>query len=268
MGTSPPSPLSLIPQPLIGMNWEPAPSNYTSLPAPAQYGDTDFANDDFIALWNVDGNGVGRYDLQTIKGLGVNTVKMYNWSVPAPNGYWMRSHEGFLAQAKSMGLNVIVPISNFYTGTAYNNRTNNNNPAGPPPSPDLQEWIFYILQEIYKSGDPSPLIMWAIGNEFDNSNVGAYGYCEAQDIATIASYIVNAEKQLKVAQGNILPITCPVTTAIQPVNRSIPCASPPANGMGVCAIQALITALTNALGTDFVSQRFIDDRRSISMESQ
>jgi hypothetical protein len=34
------------------------------LPPPERYGDTDFANDDFIALWKTDGNGMGRHDLQ------------------------------------------------------------------------------------------------------------------------------------------------------------------------------------------------------------
>lgn len=263
------SPPTSVPQPMKGMNWEPSPSNYTSNnPPPPQYGDTDFANDDFIALWDVDSNGVGRYDLQTMQSLGVNTIKMYNWSVPAPNGYWMRNHTGFLSKAASLGLSVIVPISNFYTGTAYNNRTNNGNPGGPPSSTDLEEWIYYILQEIYQNSDPEPVIMWAIGNEYDNSNVGAYGYCEAQDIATIASYIVAAEQRLGVSVGNVLPVTSPVTTAITPVNTSIACGSPPSEGMAVCAIQALIQALTSALGPDFVSQRFIASINSYQIGQQ
>src|SRR6185295_4637851 len=72
------APFSRIPQPMIGMNWEPAPSDYTSIPAPAKYGDTDFANDDFAALWNVDGSGIGRSDLTVIKNMSCNTIKLYN----------------------------------------------------------------------------------------------------------------------------------------------------------------------------------------------
>ena len=136
-----------IPKPMKGMNWEPTPSDYTSLPAPQKYGDTDFANDDFVALWNQDNTGVGRHDLKTLQDMGVNTIKMYNWSVPAPKGYWMRNHRNFLAMCQQLGIKVIVPISNFFTGTAYNNRTNGGNPAGPPASSDLKSWIEQIVTD-------------------------------------------------------------------------------------------------------------------------
>lgn len=241
--------ISTLPQPMIGMNWEPAPSDYTGLPAPSKYGDTDFANADFQALWSADPAGVGRNDLGTISGFGCNTIKMYNWSVPAPNGYWMRDHQPFLDAAADAGLRVIVPISNFFTGTAYNNRTNNANPTGPSSSTDLASWITGIVTEVYANNNaPGPVVMWAIGNEYDNSNSGAYGYCEAQDIATIASLIIAAEASLGISAANVLPFTSPVTTAINPVNNSIPQPNPPADPiMGQFAIQALIDAF-NAAG--------------------
>ena len=262
------TPLSRIPQPMKGMNWEPSPSNYTSLPAPSQYGDTDFANDDFVALWNVDGNNVGRTDLQTIQGLGCNTIKMYNWSVPAPNGYWMRNHKNFLVMAQQLGLSVIVPISNFFTGTAYNNRTNNANPGGPGPSPDLQTWIQDIVAEVYANGNPGPAIMWAIGNEFDNCNNGTYGYCEAQDIATIASYIIAAEAALGIAASDVLAFASPVTTATTPINSSIACSAPYNTLMGGCAINALIQAFTSAIGSEATTQRFIASVNSYQIGQQ
>ncbi len=240
--------ISTLPQPMIGMNWEPAPSDYTGLPAPSKYGDTDFANADFQALWSPDPAGVGRNDLGTISGFGCNTIKMYNWSVPAPNGYWMRNHQPFLTAAADANLSVIVPISNFFTGTAYNNRTNNGNSAGPSSNADLGAWITAIVTEVYVNNNaPGPVVMWAIGNEYDNSNLGAYGYCEAQDIATIASLIIAAEASLGIPAANVLPFTSPVTTAIDPVNTSIPQPNPPADPiMGQYAIQALIDAFATA----------------------
>jgi hypothetical protein len=245
---------SRIPQPMNGMNWEPTPSDYTSLPAPSQYGDTDFANADFAALWGADGSGVGRKDLSTLVSMGVNTVKMYNWSVPAPTGYWQRDHTPFLAQAKTLGLSVIIPISNFFTGTAYSNRTSGGNPGGPPASAELQSWITAIVAEVYGSNlTPGPAIMWAIGNEYDNSNVGAYGYCEAQDIATIAQYIVNAETSLGISSDNVLAFTSPVTTALTPINSSIGCSAPYNTLMGGCATQAVLTALGPTLSARFIA---------------
>lgn len=265
--TSPQNQWCLIPsallQPMIGMNWEPAPSDYTSLPAPSKYGDTDFANADFQALWMPE----ERNDLATISGFGCNTIKMYNWSVPAPNGYWMRDHQPFLVAAANVGLSVIVPISNFFTGTAYNNRTNNANPAGPSSSTQLATWITEIVTEVYANNKSAgPVVMWAIGNEYDNSNNGAYGYCEAQDIAMIASLIIAAEASLGIPAANVLPFTSPVTTAINPVNTSIAQPNPPTNPiMGQYAIQALSDAF-NAAGIS--AKRFVASVNSYQTGAQ
>ena len=256
---------STLPQPMIGMNWEPAPSDYNGLPAPNKYGDTDFANADFQELW---GDGAdARNDLGTIAGFGCNTIKMYNWSVPAPNGYWMRDHQSFLTAAANAGLTVIVPISNFFTGTAYNNRTQNANPAGPLPSTQLASWITGIVTEVYASNIASgPVVMWAIGNEYDNSNNGAYGYCEAQDIAMIASLITAAEVSLGIPAANVLPFTSPVTTAIYPVNTSISQTTPGANAiMGQYAIQALSDAFSTA---EIPATRFIASVNSYQIGAQ
>ena len=49
--------------------------------------------------------------------------------------------------ATKLGLSVIVPISNFFTGTAYSNRAAASggsvpaNSGGPAANNDLQTWI-------------------------------------------------------------------------------------------------------------------------------
>ncbi|MEJ1968037.1 MAG: hypothetical protein WDN03_05245 [Rhizomicrobium sp.] len=262
------TPFSRIPQPMIGMNYEPAPSDDTTNPPPTKYGDTDFANDDFAALWNVDQNAVGRQDLQTIKTLGCNTVKMYNWSVPPPppNSYWERDHANFLALCQSLGLSVIVPISNYFTATAYGNRTGGGQPG---PNPSLQAWITQIVEEVYSTGGPGPAVMWAIGNEYDLCPPGSYGYFEATDVATIASYIVAAEAQLGVAAADVLAFTSPVSTAMPPLpNPSIPDTAPYNTIMGGTAIQALTTAFTAAIGATATAQRFIASVNSYQIGAQ
>jgi len=211
-----------------------------------------------VALWNVDGEGVGRYDLKNIAKMGCNTIKMYNWSAPSPH-YWQRNHINFLKMAAQLRLKVIVPISNFFTGTAYSNRAAASagavpaNPAGPAPDSNLETLIKAIVNEVYQGGDPGPAIMWAIGNEYDNENLGAYGYCEAVDIATIASYIIAAETSLGISADKVLAFTSPVTTAMQPMNTSIPTAAPYNTLMGGCAIEALLKALTPAARERFVA---------------
>ncbi|MBD1583040.1 hypothetical protein [Pseudoalteromonas sp. S16_S37] len=263
-----------LPQPLNGINWEPSPSDYKVIPTPPEYGDTDFANEDFKYLWGPgDSTTKGRDDLKHIADMGFNTVKMYNWSVPAPSGYWQRDHTPFLSYAKTCGLKVIVPISNFFTGMAYSIRTDNGNEAGPKTGSGkdkvtdttLKQWITAIVTEIYGTdNDSSPVVMWAIGNEFDNSNVGAYGYCEAQDIAKIASYIQDAEQSLGVPSGQTLPFSSPVTTALTPINSSISATAPYNTLMGGCATQALLNAFT----AQSLNDRFIASINSYQTGSQ
>ena len=203
-----------------------------------------------------------------------NTIKMYNWSVPAPHGYWMRNHTRFLALAGQMGLSVIVPISNYFTGVAYNNRAQAGgvpvNPGGPAAvsAGTLQGWITEIVTEVYQNMNPGAVVMWAIGNEYDNSNLGAFGYCEAQDIATIASHIVAAEASLGIAASDVLAFTSPVTTALAPANGSIPSSSPYNTLMGGCAIKALIEAFDSALGADVTASRFMASVNSYQIGAQ
>lgn len=261
------TPFSRIPQPMFGMNWEPSPSDYTAVPPPTKYGDTDFANDDFVALWNVDGNGVGRYDLKTIAKMGCNTIKMYNWSAPAPH-HWRRNHVKFLAMAAQLGLGVIVPISNYFTAIAYCNRTGSG--SGPGPNQNLQTFITAIVTEVYQNKKPGAAIMWAIGNEYDLAAPGSYDYCEAQDIATIASYIVAAETSLGISSGDVLAFTSPVSTALPPLpNPGIPHTNPTYSKlMGGYAIAALIDAFNAKLGSGVTKQRFLASINSYQMGHQ
>jgi len=245
---------SRIPQPMNGINWEPSPSNYTNQPPPEPYYDTDFANTDFLALWGYDATTkVGRNDLQTIASLGANTVKMYNWNVPPPPSDYTRDHLSFLAEAQAQNLSVIVPVSGYFTNLAYLNRVNGTS------TEQLQGFITSMVTEVYSvNNTPDPVIMWAIGNEFDLLVPGGSQYCEAEDIVTIAQYIVDAESALGVADDDVLAFTSPVSTALTPTNTSIPCGptSSYSTFPGGCAINALVTAFGAtgvALGDRFIA---------------
>lgn len=234
-----------IPKPMIGMNWQPSPSDYASIPPPSKYGDTDFANDDFAALWGAS----GRNDLQKIKELGCNTIKMYTIGHPAPNGHWMRNHKGFFNRARELGLSVILPISNYFVGEAYKNRTS------PPSNPlDIKSMVFDMVAEVYADGNPGSAIIWAIGNEYDLIPNGAYGFFEASDIATVASYVIDAESRLQITSDNALAFTSPVSAATVPLNKSIPCFPPFDSLGGGCAINAIIQEFTKR---GIQPQRFI-----------
>ena len=96
-----------------------------------QTGDSDFANDAFAALWgkgyqaapagspSVPFNNGSNYrnDLQTIANDGFNLVRLYNWDMARGTTSSSDSgldHLNFLNYANSLGLKVVVPVSDFF----------------------------------------------------------------------------------------------------------------------------------------------------------
>lgn len=94
-----------------GIAYDPRPSNFVQNPD-NMYFDDDFYNQDFCQLWgNKSSAGCSqkpdkfRDDLMTMKNIGVNFIRMYDWN-------WQRNHEGFLEYAADMGVRVTVPFCN------------------------------------------------------------------------------------------------------------------------------------------------------------
>src|SRR5215469_9653275 len=107
-----------LPKPLLGMAYTPEPSDFsgsTNCPFPdkCKYFDDDFFNADFPMLWG----SSGRDDLMTIKQMGVNFLHLYDFGV-------CRNHIPFLDDANSLGISVMIPISNFFVSPTQDpNRT-------------------------------------------------------------------------------------------------------------------------------------------------
>ena len=61
----------------------------------------------------------GRNDLQTLRDMGVNLVRLYDWE---PRNY----HKRFLDRCLAHGIKVLAPVSNYFLtpGQGYGNRTN------------------------------------------------------------------------------------------------------------------------------------------------
>lgn len=152
----------LLPRPVKGLCYVPAPSDYTTscTAGPKQtYYDSDFYNADFQQLWGTSGSPA-RGDLQAMAGLGVNFLHLYDWNRPQE-----RNHLPFLAEANARGMKVAVPISNYYV------------------QQQNQGWIDEIVAEITTSKPPA-VVMWAIGNEIDTGDPTA-----AAQVTTIAQWI-------------------------------------------------------------------------------
>jgi hypothetical protein len=106
-----------------GVNYEPAPSDYTVPPA-AIYFDTDFYNQDFVQLW---GTGTppaqpnGRNDVGDMLSLGVNFIRLFNWDPAGPVSAPFRNHQAWLDDIVARAPNrmfVAGVFSNGNRGTA------------------------------------------------------------------------------------------------------------------------------------------------------
>ncbi len=229
-----------------GISYSPAPSNDAPQPLPI-YFDTDFANSCFPLLWD-DANS-GRGDVKNLASLGVNFIHLYNWSVPpAPGsepGNHERSHTTFLKKCGDEGINVFVPISNYFLGeiSTANNNTNAGDKAKGLALVKTQ--IAAMVTEVYNGGTTryGGAAMWGVGNEYDLQNTYS-----AADIATAMEYILDAESTQNIPASELLPITSPVSfgTFGEP------------NKPGIVKVQELKTAINaSSLGASFWETRFV-----------
>jgi hypothetical protein len=115
-----------FPHGIKGMAYQPTPTDYFTPGTPEKYGFTDFYNSDFEALWNTAGDNKGvvrtvhfpggstknQGDLQTLKDMGVNLLRLYFWQ--GQEGFV--AHQPFLRKCDSLGIKLIIPI--FITADA------------------------------------------------------------------------------------------------------------------------------------------------------
>ena len=178
--------ISGIPNPIQGVCYQPAPTDYNGNQGPGQkYFDTDFFNSDFEGFWSASGGGRG--DLQNMADLGINFIHLYDWNPPP-----QRDHTGFLATCSALGLKVAVPFNNSFC-------TN------------LSSWganaVYAAMTEIYaNSYAGNTVALWTIANEFNQG-----GGPTPQQIAQVAQLILYYEAQNSVA--TLLPIASPTSFA-------------------------------------------------------
>jgi hypothetical protein len=221
-----------LPRPLLGMDYSPEPSDYsnpantcTNNPSTCKYFDDDFFNADFPLLWGATGASA-RDDLGTIQGMGMNFLHLYNFSV-------CRNHVPFLNYANTVGLSVMIPISNYLVTPGLD----------PNQTADIQT----LVNEVYGEGTTpnKAAVLWDIGNEFDIS-FGDYTQ-GAADVVNVVQIIVTYEKQLGITDENKLLFTAPVSFST--FGRP--------NHPGIVALQALQTAFANAGLSDIWYTRFV-----------
>ena len=160
-------------RPIFGMNYQPSPSDYTSLPPPDQYNDTDFSNSDFEGLWGntlVPGAGTctaanARDDIANMKqDLNVNYVRFFNLNQEA-----FRNHVPFADYCEQNNVAVTWPLDFWVTSVS----------SGSWPNP-FRALVINLIQVL---GAHPATIAWRLGNELNGTQ-------EASNIATIFELIV------------------------------------------------------------------------------
>lgn len=217
-------------RPIQCLCYSPEPSDYAANHgATGKYYDSDFANDDFTALWGsyVDtgtGQNIGRQDLKHFaQDLGINMLRVYDWGVPS-----LRNHVPFLDECHKYGIRTMVPISNYFVGLVQKNDAS------------VKAQIAAIVKEVYQNGvKPHPAVaMFSVSNEWELSG----NAITPDGIAKATAMIVQAEDALGVAAADRLPLTSPVSFAVKP-----PSADP-----SISAIMGLKSAFqSNGLGAVF-----------------
>lgn len=134
-----------------------------------------------------------RDDLKTMKDMGINLIRLYDWDP-------RNDHSQFLDYANSLGIKVVVPISNWL----------------PTQSTDIwaQQLPAYFKHGNFGNTDGSdwhPAIAGVIiSNELDQENGGQF-YSNA--IGLVAQFIAMADS-LKFSKG--VPVGVPVTFSVDP----------------------------------------------------
>jgi hypothetical protein len=185
-----------------------------------QTGDSDFANDAFQSLWSgqytpapnndpsrpVDNSPNYRHDLQTIKNLGFNLVRLYNWGMArgtSSSSDIGLDHLNFLNSAQNLGLQVVVPISDYFVGDdqySWNRKAPDLNYSFSSAPDAIQKDFTQFVNSITDPGTGKihqAVHSISIGNEGDlGEGIKETNTTASNFLARTIWWIVNLHKQI------------------------------------------------------------------------
>ena len=222
--------------------------------------DSDMFNDAFASLWGKGfqtppasdtsapiNNGTNyRDDLGTIASEGFNLVRLYNWGIArgtdpsqAPN-YAGLDHVNFLNYAKTLGITVVVPVSDYFlTNDAFS--WNNTRPdasysfgsATADIQSDLDQFIASITDP--STGKIFTNVQISVGNEGDIGEGGVYQGNNSPPNTNASDFLartiwwihnlhekINGQGGVNGPAGDIVPITSTFANADQGATQADP----------------------------------------------
>ncbi|CAM5788878.1 hypothetical protein ACFOHU_07245 [Ottowia pentelensis] len=159
-----------IPSEVFAQNWRGVaysaiPAKFLAPPTGAFF-DSDTTAEAFQALWGSK-NGCGRNDLEAMAAQGINLVRLYDYNYQRGSDKWEtggNGHIAFLDKAQSLGIKVIIPVSNYN----FKNRDRENRPWD-----NIDNTVTQIVASVKKNGAIHPAVhSFSIGNELDLNQDG------------------------------------------------------------------------------------------------
>ena len=200
--------------------WSPP---YSNTGSDAQFSDSDFFNDSFQALWNNSKGNTYRDDLAQI-GTAFGLVRLYNWGATRGwNGTVGDAHIGFLDYAQKCGVQVMVPISNYFLSDdtyAWNGKDPDAGYSFDSAPNYIQAALSNFVSSVVTNGDiHSAVHSFSVGNEIDiNTFVGqgsSGAVNPASRLARTIWWIVNLQRQISIAKYRSVRLTSPISHADQ-----------------------------------------------------
>jgi hypothetical protein len=193
----------------------------------AQFSDSDFFNDCFQALWNSGAdinNNQYRDDIGVIGNYCFNLVRLYDWNPTRGwNGSSGTAHVNFLNYAQKNGLQVIVPISNYFLSDDQyawdgNNPDSSYSLTSAPGA--IQTDLSQFISSVVVDGNIHPAVhSFSVGNEIDINTFVGQGSSGPVDpasrLARVIWWIVNLQRQISLAKYRYVLLTSPISNADQ-----------------------------------------------------
>ncbi len=159
------TPASVFAQTWRGVAYSPIPSKFNGNPTGAFF-DSDMTAASFQAIWGAKGT-CGRNDLESMQAMGINLIRLYDYNYQRGSSRWNTAGDGhiaFLDKAQSLGIKVIIPISNYnFIRVDGGNR----------PWDGIESTVTQIVNSVKKNGVIHPAVhSFSVGNELDLDKYG------------------------------------------------------------------------------------------------
>jgi len=147
-----------------GIAYSPVPAKFNAAPPQnTQFFDSDLVNDNFTAIWGSDG-ACGRNDLQAMHDAGIKLIRLYDYNYARgadQPGTYGNGHIKFLDKAQSLGIQVVIPVSNWnFSNDQY-------------AWENIDTTVTNIIESLKVGGVIHPAVhSFSVGNELDLEKYG------------------------------------------------------------------------------------------------